>query len=72
MIHKAKDLSPERGRPKKPKSERLQQESGQPLGCRSALVHEYNFCRIHKSLRVTPAMEAGITDHVWEITELLA
>ena len=24
----------------------------------------YNFCRIHKSLRVTPAMEAGITDHV--------
>ena len=23
----------------------------------------YNFCRIHKSLRVTPAMEAGITDH---------
>jgi transposase-like protein/IS1 family transposase len=32
----------------------------------------YNFCRIHKSLRVTPAMEAGITDHVWEIAELLA
>src|ERR1019366_5436950 len=24
----------------------------------------YNFCRIHKSLRVTPAMEAGITDHI--------
>jgi hypothetical protein len=32
----------------------------------------YNFCRIHKSLRVTPAMEAGITDHVWTIAELLA
>lgn len=32
----------------------------------------YNLCRIHKSLRVTPAMEAGITDHVWEISELLA
>jgi IS1 family transposase len=31
----------------------------------------YNFCRIHKSLRVTPAMEAGITDHVWEISDLL-
>jgi len=31
----------------------------------------YNFCRIHKSLRVTPAMEAGITDHVWELRELL-
>jgi hypothetical protein len=32
----------------------------------------YNFCRIHKTLRVTPAMEAGLTDHVWEIEELLA
>ncbi|MGA2182814.1 MAG: IS1 family transposase [Bryobacteraceae bacterium] len=31
----------------------------------------YNFCRIHKSLRITPAMEAGLTDHVWEIGELL-
>ncbi len=25
----------------------------------------YNFCRIHKTLRVTPAMEAGLTDHIW-------
>src|SRR5208283_399785 len=25
----------------------------------------YNFCRIHQTLRVTPAMEAGVTDHVW-------
>jgi transposase-like protein/IS1 family transposase len=32
----------------------------------------YNFCRIHKTLHVTPAMQAGITDHVWEIKELLA
>ena len=32
----------------------------------------YNFCRIHQSLRVTPAMEAGLTDHVWELRELLA
>jgi len=32
----------------------------------------YNLCRIHRSLRVTPAMEAGITDHVWEISDLLA
>ena len=31
----------------------------------------YNFCRILKTLRVTPAMEAGITDHVWTIGELL-
>ena len=31
----------------------------------------YNFCRVHKSLRVTPAMEAGITDHIWTIEEML-
>jgi hypothetical protein len=31
----------------------------------------YNFCRIHSTLRVTPAMEAGITDHVWTIEEML-
>jgi IS1 family transposase len=31
----------------------------------------YNFCRVHKSLRVTPAMEAKITDHVWSVRELL-
>ena len=32
----------------------------------------YNFCRIHSSLRVTPAMESKLTDHVWELAELLA
>jgi IS1 family transposase len=32
----------------------------------------YNFCRVHSSLRVTPAMEAGLTDHIWSIPELLA
>jgi IS1 family transposase len=31
----------------------------------------YNFCRIHSTLRVTPAMEAGITDHVWTIEEMI-
>jgi hypothetical protein len=31
----------------------------------------YNFCRIHSTIRVTPAMEAGITDHVWDLAELL-
>lgn len=31
----------------------------------------YNFCRIHRSLRVTPAMEAGLTNHVWTVEELL-
>lgn len=32
----------------------------------------YNFARIHKTLRVTPAMEAGITDHVWSLEEIAA
>jgi transposase-like protein/IS1 family transposase len=32
----------------------------------------YNFCRIHRTLRVTPAMAAGITDHVWDLSEVLA
>jgi IS1 family transposase len=31
----------------------------------------YNMCRIHGSLRMTPCMAAGITNHVWEIGELL-
>jgi IS1 family transposase len=30
----------------------------------------YNFCRIHQTLRVTPAMEAGIADHVWTLEEI--
>jgi hypothetical protein len=32
----------------------------------------YNFGRVHKSIRMTPAMAAGISDHVWSVKELLA
>ncbi len=32
----------------------------------------YNFCRIHQTLRVTPAMEAGVADHVWSLDEIIA
>jgi hypothetical protein len=32
----------------------------------------YNFCRIHQTLRVTPAMEAGVSDHVWDLDEVIA
>jgi IS1 family transposase len=35
------------------------------------LMH-YNFVRIHQTLRVTPAMEANVTDHVWTIEEMLS
>lgn len=32
----------------------------------------YNFCRIHQSLRCTPAMRAKVTDHLWEIEDIVA
>jgi hypothetical protein len=40
----------------------------------SLAIHflHYNFARIHQTLRVTPAMAAGLTDHVWELSELIA
>jgi hypothetical protein len=31
----------------------------------------YNFARIHKTLRVTPAMEAGVSDHVWSLEDIV-
>ena len=31
----------------------------------------HNFCRVHQTLRVTPAMEVGLTDHVWDLEELV-
>lgn len=34
------------------------------------LMH-YNYCRVHQTLRVTPAMEAGLTDHIWSVKEML-
>ena len=37
-----------------------------------ALHHmHYNFCCIHQTLRVTPAMEAGVADHVWSLDEVI-
>ena len=32
----------------------------------------YNFCRVHQTLRVTPAMESGLAGHVWTIEELVS
>lgn len=42
--------------------------------CHSVALHymHYNFCRVHKTLRVTPAMEAKLTDHIWTIEELVS
>ena len=32
----------------------------------------YNFCRVHKTLRVTPAMAAGVTDRLWDAGDLVS
>jgi IS1 family transposase len=37
----------------------------------SLYVAHYNLCRVHESLRQTPAMALGVTDHVWTIAELI-
>lgn len=34
-------------------------------------VAHYNFCRVHEALRITPAMQLGVTDHIWSIGELV-
>ena len=42
--------------------------------CHAIALHfmHYNFCRVHQTLRITPAMAAGLTDHVWELEEIVA
>jgi hypothetical protein len=42
------------------------------LGCVLPAFRLVQLLPVHQSLRITPAMEAGITDHVWELKELLA
>jgi hypothetical protein len=39
----------------------------------SIAIHfmHYNFARVHKPLRVTPAMEAGLCDHIWSLEEIV-
>jgi len=39
--------------------------------CCALYFAHYNFCRVHQTLRVTPAMAAGITDTIWSLTQLL-
>ena len=42
------------------------------MGALALYVAWYNFCRIHSTLRVTPAMEAGIMEKVLPLSELLS
>ena len=31
----------------------------------------YNFCRIHQTLKVAPAMEAGVTNRLWDVSDIV-
>ena len=42
-----------------------------PLAAIALHYMNYNFCRIHQTLRITPAMAAGITDHVWDTEDVV-
>jgi hypothetical protein len=44
--------------------------SGRPVTVALYFMY-YNFGRVHQTLRVTPAMEAGVSDHVWSVEEIV-
>ncbi len=37
----------------------------------SLFMAHYNLCRVHETIRMTPAMQLGVTDHIWDIGELI-
>jgi hypothetical protein len=43
-----------------------------PRAISRASIHELQFCRMHKTLRVTPAMATGVTDRVWDMNDVAA
>jgi len=32
----------------------------------------YNFCRVHQTIKTTPAVKVGLTDHAWGVSEIIA
>jgi hypothetical protein len=54
-----------------PPDEMLSRKTGEPRGHRGLYFMNYNFGRVHQTLRVSPAMEAGIADHVWGVEEIV-
>jgi transposase InsO family protein len=46
-------------------------EVGEPRAALAWRFCYYNFARVHGSLRVTPAMEAGLTDRIWTVQNIL-
>jgi hypothetical protein len=49
----------------------LFKEGGKPALSVALHYMHYNFCRIHKTLRGTPAMAAGVTDLLWSISDMV-
>jgi len=57
--------------PVHPPDQRLQQEGRDHAAAIALYVMFYNFGRIHQTLRVTPAMEAGVANQVWSVEEIV-
>ena len=51
--------------------ERLLKKGRKSRRCRGTLLHVLQLGRVHQTLRVTPAMEAGVSNHVWSIEEIV-
>jgi hypothetical protein len=51
--------------------QRLFEEARKPLHALSLYFVFYNFVRIHKALKVTPAMQAGVTDRLWSMEDIV-
>jgi hypothetical protein len=47
------------------------EEMGKPESSVCFAFRLLNFCRVHSTLKITPAMAAGLTDHRWSIGELI-
>jgi hypothetical protein len=52
-------------------NQRIQQEAGNLQAAVSLHFAHYNNVRVHKTLRVTPAMAANVTDRLWSLEELV-
>jgi hypothetical protein len=51
--------------------ERVLKKDRKARRSRGTLLHVFNFGRVHQTVDVTPAVEAGIADHVWNIEEIV-
>src|SRR5438309_9275652 len=75
ILSRVKTLSPQRIRRNMKKKVVVNARgSGMGLCCGPTSEHfgsGHNFCRVHQTFRLTPAMEAGLTDHVWTLEELV-